>query len=104
MILEDFFDVSREEIETLKAKEKRFMPSTNRIHYLEERLKRFRNSGWKLITYLAHNNPSMLLHHLKMYSDYEGSEAKAEVIKDLKQYYVLRELLSEYQGKSTKKR
>ena len=104
MGIERFLGLSEEEINRRIEEEKRRIPTTPGTEYLKLRFKRFETPELGLIIYLAYNSPALLMQALNQYSNYDGNEARAAIIEDLKEYYILGKLLLEYQRKNTKKK
>jgi len=97
--LEDFFGVSKEERESVKAKEKKKMlslPIGKRIGHLKKELKRFETPEWEFMIYVIINNPSVLSHQLNRYSDHGERKNKEAIIRNLTEYYAFKELLLKY--------
>ena len=104
MGIERFLGLTEEEIERRMKEERRKIPTIPGTGFLEERLKRFGTPEFRFISYLAYNNPALLLQALNQYADYDGNEVKAAIEEGLKEYYILGKLFVEYQGKKTGKK
>ena len=95
MEIEDFLDLTKEEIDTRKKNLREIIPTFPGIRYLQARLKKFEVQPWPFISYLAHYAPDKLKEELECYKDYDGSENSNAITEQLKEKYIMFQLLSD---------
>lgn len=93
--IEDFLEISKEEIDNRRRLIISTMPTRPGISYLEGRLKEFESQPWPFIIYLAHYHQSFLEETLISYASYDGNENVGVIKEKLKEYHVLSLLLLE---------
>jgi hypothetical protein len=91
--IEEFLGLTRAKINEMKKEFGEQIPSSPGIEYLEAKLKKFEVQPWPFISHLLYNNTDNLSQALTSYQVYDGSVNSLIVIEQLKEKYVLSELL-----------
>jgi hypothetical protein len=93
--IEEFLGLTKGEINRRKKELKESIPTYPGIKYLEERAKQFSVQPWPFISYLAYYSPNILKKGLECYKDYDGAESYHAIVEQLKEEYIILELISD---------
>ncbi|MFH1503033.1 MAG: hypothetical protein ABIE36_00040 [Candidatus Diapherotrites archaeon] len=93
--IEKFLGLTNEEIDRRKAELRENIPTFPGISYLETRAKKFSVQPWPFISYLAYWAPDKLKDGLEGYKVYDGAENYHAIIEQLKEEYIIWEVISD---------
>ena len=103
MTIEKFLGLTKEEINKRKEELRRKIPTYPGTEYLKSIAKRFQVQPWPFISYLAHYSPNRLKEELESYEVYDGAENRACIIEQLKEEYILWNLISDIEKEQSSK-
>ena len=99
--IEEFLDLSEEEIKKRKEELIRKIPTIPGIEYLRTRAKVFEVQPWPFISYLAYYNQELLYNALNQYFCYDAGENVQAIMEQLREDYIIWKVIEDMGNKST---
>jgi hypothetical protein len=103
MGIEEFLDLNKDEIKRRKEELRKNIRTYPGTSYLEVRLKIFKIQPWPFISYLAHYDPKLLNEAFSCYKDYDGAESVEAIKEQLREEYIMFELMQDIEKEQKKK-